>query len=195
MNGRARYSLATEWLIAAPVERVFDALAEPRAWPQWWRYVKSVQSVAPGDANGVGAVWRYTWSSRLPYRLAFDMTTTAAHRPDRIEGSASGELTGVGRWRLSELPSALRASGPIRAWGGPARSWREGDASRVRYDWIVTTTKRWMQVWSPLLAPLFAWNHDQVMAAGARGLASHLGVPLLAYHRLRHDEDRACTTC
>lgn len=173
MNGRAHYALATEWLIAAPVDRVFDALAEPQRWPQWWRYVKSVESIAAGDADGIGAVWRYTWSSRLPYRLAFDMTTTDAHRPDRIEGRASGELTGVGRWHLA----------------------REGDVTRVRYDWIVTTTKRWMKSLSPLLAPLFAWNHDQVMAAGARGLASHLGVPLLAYHRLRHDEDRACTIC
>ena len=195
MNGRAHYALATEWLIAAPVDRVFDALAQPQRWPQWWRYVKSVESIAAGDANGIGAVWRYTWSSRLPYRLAFDMTTTAAQRPERIEGIASGELTGVGRWRLSELPSAPRAPGLIRAREGPQRSWHEDDVTRVRYDWIVTTTKRWMKLLSPLLALLFAWNHDQVMAAGARGLASHLGVPLLAYHRLRHDEDRACTTC
>ena len=31
------------------------------------------------------------------------------------------------------------------------------------------------------LAPVFAWNHDQVMAAGGRGIARHLGVRLLAY--------------
>jgi len=173
MNDLARYSLSTVWLIGAQVERVFDALATPEAWPQWWRYVTFVECIAPGDGDGVGAVWRYTWSSRLPYRLTFDMTTTAAHRPHHIEGTASGELTGVGRWSLA----------------------RDGDASRVRYDWIVTITKRWMNALSPLLAPLFAWNHDQVMAAGARGLAAHLGVPLLAYHRLRHDEDHACTTC
>ena len=35
---------------------------------------------------------------------------------------------------------------------------------------------------SPLLAPVFAWNHDQVMAEGGRGLARHLGVALVAFH-------------
>jgi hypothetical protein len=43
----------------------------------------------------------------------------------------------------------------------------------------VTTGKRWMNALAPLLAPVFAWNHDQVMAEGGRGLARHLGVTLL----------------
>jgi hypothetical protein len=45
----------------------------------------------------------------------------------------------------------------------------------VRYEWRVRTTKRWMNLAAPLLAPLFAWNHDQVMCAGGRGLAEYLG--------------------
>jgi hypothetical protein len=65
----------------------------------------------------------------------------------------------------------------------------------VRYEWVVTTGKRWMTALAPLLAPVFRWNHDQVMAAGGRGLARHLGVTLLACQRLPSDEDRRCTTC
>ena len=167
-----RYALATEWVLTAPVDRIFDLLTAPQTWPTWWPYVESVERVAAGEADGIGAVWRYTWSSRLPYRLTFDMTTTVSHRPDRLEGTASGELAGVGRWRLA----------------------RERDAARVRYDWIVATTKRWMNALAPALAPVFAWNHDQVMAAGGRGLAAHLGVTLLAHRRLRH-EDLRCTSC
>jgi len=41
--------------------------------------------------------------------------------------------------------------------------------------------KRWMNLLAPLLAPVFAWNHDQVMAEGGRGLARHLGVTLRSY--------------
>jgi len=55
-----------------------------------WRYVHSPMCVARGDAQDIGAVWRYTWSSRLPYRLTFDMMTTASQRPHRLEGVASG---------------------------------------------------------------------------------------------------------
>jgi len=169
---RARYALATEWVLTSALEPIFDALATPEAWPTWWPYVASATCIAAGDAQGIGATWRYTWSSRLPYRLTFDVTTTASQRPYRLEGRALGELSGSGRWRLS----------------------RDGDAARVRYDWIVATTKGWMTALAPLLAPLFTWNHDQVMAAGGRGLAAHLGVTLLAHRRLAHEEPE-CTTC
>jgi hypothetical protein len=171
-SGRARYALATEWVLTSALEPIFDALATPDTWPTWWRYVESATCIARGDAHGIGGIWRYTWSSRLPYRLTFDMTTTASQPPYRLEGRAAGELSGIGRWRLS----------------------RDGDAARVRYDWIVATTKGWMNRLAPLLAPVFAWNHDQVMAAGGRGLAGHLGVTLLAHRRLAYGES-PCTIC
>lgn len=169
---RSRYALTTEWVLTSALEPIFDTLTAPETWPAWWRHVESATCIARGDAQGIGAIWRYTWTSRLPYRLTFDMTTTASRRPHRLEGAASGELSGIGRWRLA----------------------RDGDASRVRYDWIVTTTKRWMNALAPLLAPAFEWNHDQVMAAGGHGLAAHLGVTLVAHRRLDYEES-PCTTC
>lgn len=156
---RPRYALTTHWLLDAPAERIFDALIEPQAWPRWWRYVESAVLLRAGDADGIGALRRYTWSSRLPYRLSFDMETTAIARPASIEGVARGELSGTGAWELR----------------GDARG------TRVQYEWRVTTGKRWMNVMAPLLAPLFEWNHDQVMAEGGRGLARHLGVTLLSH--------------
>jgi len=68
-----------------------------------------------------------------------------------------GELTGVGRWTLSD----------------------DRLTTRVRYDWEVATSRAWMNALAPLMAPMFRWNHGQVMAAGARGLARYLGVRLL----------------
>jgi len=146
------YCLTTRWRLEAPIERVWQALAAPGEWPRWWRFVESVVPLATGDANGVGALYRCTWSGRLPYRLAFDMTTTAVAKPAFIETVAQGALNGVGRWRLDEVA------------GG----------TRVEYEWRVTTGKRWMNVCAPLLAPVFRWNHDQIMAEGGRGLARHL---------------------
>ncbi|HEX6137543.1 MAG TPA: SRPBCC family protein [Casimicrobiaceae bacterium] len=151
-----RYALTTRWVLAVPLEDVWTALTTPEAWPRWWRYVQSVERLRDGDAQGIGAVRRYTWSSRLPYRLTFDMTTTAMTRPTYIEGVARGELRGVGRWRLGST----------------------GRHAHVEYEWTVTTGKRWMNALAPLLAPVFEWNHREVMAEGGRGLARHLGVPL-----------------
>ncbi len=154
-----QYALVTHWHLEAPIDRVWAALAAPQDWPKWWRYVRAVVELDPGDRNGVGAVRRYKWSSRLPYDLAFDMRTTAIEPPSYIEGRAEGDLNGVGRWRLVS----------------------DGATSRVRYEWTVIADKAWMNLLAPIMAPVFAWNHDQVMQEGGRGLARHLGVALLGF--------------
>ena len=152
-----QFALITHWHLDAPIERVWDALTRVEEWPSWWRYVRAVAELEKGDAQGVGSLRRYTWSSRLPYRLSFEMRTVAMRKPDYMEGSASGDLDGSGRWRLVA----------------------DGATTRVRYDWTVAVGKQWMQILAPLLAPVFAWNHGQVMREGGRGLARHLGVALL----------------
>jgi hypothetical protein len=166
---RGRYALRTLWVLDAPVEQIWDALVVPEEWPRWWRYVERVELLAAGDASGMGALRRYTWSSRLPYRLTFDMRTTALTRPACIEGRARGELSGTGRWSLE-----TGARGTC-----------------VQYEWTVATGKRWMNLFAPALAPIFEWNHDQVMAEGGRGLARHLGVTLLAYTGTSSGQRRA----
>jgi hypothetical protein len=51
-----RYVLATEWVLAAPIERVWEALVEAESWPRWWRYVEDVSLLTPGEADGIGGV-------------------------------------------------------------------------------------------------------------------------------------------
>ena len=150
--------MTTHWHLDAPIGRVWDALFAVDDWPQWWPYVRAVRLIRAGDATGVGAVRRYTWGSRLPYTLSFDMRSTVVEAPHRLEGEAIGELSGTGRWNLESNAAS----------------------TRVRYEWTVTTTRPWMNFLAPLLAPAFRWNHGQVMAAGGRGLARHLGTRLLA---------------
>lgn len=153
-----QYALVTHWHLTAPIDVVWDAIHEVEDWPQWWRYVRAVVELQKGDANGVGAVRRFTWTSRLPYALTFEMRAAVVERPTFMEGIALGDLSGHGRWRLSS----------------------EGATTRVRYEWTVGTTKPWMNALAPLMAPVFRWNHGQVMAEGGRGLARHLGVALLS---------------
>jgi uncharacterized protein YndB with AHSA1/START domain len=142
-----QYHFVTRWHVAAPVDDVFDAISHSEAWPSWWKGVESVTDLGGGE--GVGNRRRYVWKSALPYRLAFEVVTTRIERPHTLEGDASGELAGTGRWDLRESPS-----------GG----------TDVTYFWDVRTTRRWMNALGPLLAPAFRWNHDYVMRAGGRGL-------------------------
>jgi Polyketide cyclase / dehydrase and lipid transport len=152
-----RYSFLTTWGVEAPLERVWDAIYDTNAWPSWWPGVSEVVELVPRGPDGIGGVSRFTFRSRLPYDLSFDMRSTRVERLEVMEGVASGELAGIGRWRFFSSPGA----------------------TAVTYEWDVGTTSRWMNVLAPLGRPVFAWNHDHVMRAGARGLAELLDCRLL----------------
>jgi hypothetical protein len=157
----SQYRFLTTWLLESEREPIFEAINDSESWPKWWRGVERVVEVVPGDEDGIGQVGRYTWKSKLPYELTFEMRTTHKKRPELLEGEASGELKGIGRWRLFEQPG-------------------ESPVTAVVYEWNVSTSKRWMNAIAPLARPIFEWNHDWVMRNGADGLATLLGCRLLA---------------
>ena len=97
----------------------------------------------------MGARFAIEWRSRLPYPLEFEFTVERVERPFSMGGSAVGELSGRGVWRLFE----------------------EAGVTAVVYDWQVATTKRWMNLLSPIARPVFEYNHDVVMRWGGEGLA------------------------
>ena len=51
--------------------------------------MERVVELLPAGNNGTGRVARYTWKSKLPYELEFDMRTTRIERPHALEGEAS----------------------------------------------------------------------------------------------------------
>jgi hypothetical protein len=83
------------------------------------------------------------------------METTRVEPLKRIEGRASGELSGRGCWHLSH----------------------EAGLTHVRYDWHVEANKRWMRWLAPLARRLFEWNHDVLMEWGRQGLLRRVGAP------------------
>ncbi len=151
------YRFLTAWAVEAPIDRVWDVLVATERHPQWWNGVRSAVKLEPGDADGVGTLWRMQWRSALPYSLEFDSRTVRVERPHLIEIRASGELEGSGVWRLFAAPGS----------------------TAVLYSWDVETTRPWMKRLAPLARPAFAWNHAVVMRRGAHGLARELGVRLI----------------
>jgi hypothetical protein len=152
----AGYQFVTVWRVQAPLPSVWDEIYHPEHWPTWWKGVESVVELRQGDERGVGSLRRFTWKSKLPYRLSFEMETTRVEPLSLIEGVARGELDGIGCWQFS-------SDGPVTV---------------ARYDWRVETTKRWMILLEPLARPLFRWNHDVIMGWGAEGLSKRLGASL-----------------
>lgn len=155
----ASYSFLTTWCVDAPIEPVWELISASERYPEWWKGVRGVTELEPGGVNGVGALSHFEWRSKLPYSLEFDMRVTRSEPPYLLEAHASGELEGVGVWRL--YTAAI--------------------GTALVYSWDVSTTRGWMNRIAPLARPAFAWNHDYVMRQGAHGLATRLGAELVAY--------------
>lgn len=150
------FDLVSHWRIGAPVERVWAALSRPEDWPAWWPYVRSVQTLRAGAADGAGSVRRIEWATRLPYALSIEVEVVEVRRPERLRARSRGQLSGEGIWLLQGA----------------------GESTDVTYVWRVRVERPWMRWLAPLLAPLFRWNHHAVMRSGGIGLARHLEAPL-----------------
>jgi uncharacterized protein YndB with AHSA1/START domain len=151
------YSFRMVWQFAAPIEKVWETINHPEEWPRWWQNCKNVERLAEGDAAGVGAVRRFSMQTQLPYRLQFVITSTRSEAPRLLEGSVAGNLEGTLRWELSE----------------------DASITTVRYFWDVAPTKAWMAALSPLLKPVFVWNHRAMMKNGGQALSRLMGAALV----------------
>jgi uncharacterized membrane protein YagU involved in acid resistance len=151
------YRFVTFWHIEAPLHDVYEAVYQSLRWPEWWRGAERVEQLSSGDADGIGSVLRYTWKSRLPYRLVFDACTIRIEPLAALEATTSGDLEGSGRWIFSH----------------------ERNITTVRYEWQVHTTPRWMNLLAPAARSVFAKNHHALMQRGAEGLARLLDARLV----------------
>jgi uncharacterized protein YndB with AHSA1/START domain len=95
------YQFVSTWRFQAPVEKVWEEIFHTERWPSWWRYVRRVDQLDPGDDSGVGRGQHLVFTTRLPYRLGFDIRVRRAEPPSVLEADATGELEGVGRWTLT----------------------------------------------------------------------------------------------
>ncbi|KAA0011827.1 polyketide cyclase [Billgrantia pellis] len=162
------FRLDTRWLLEAPTEVVFGALADSLRWPEWWHGLTEVCQHRAGDEYGIGRTQRFVWRSPLGYRLCFDIRIVRVERPCLIEGVASGDVAGIGRWQLRE----------------------EGSSTCVHYHWQVHTVSPWMSLVSRMARPLIVWNHRILMRRGAKGLARYLDCPLIDHRHERESRFR-----
>lgn len=142
----AEYVFVDEWDVDAPVEAVFEALADARTYPEWWRPVYlTVEADGPPD---VGRVSHQHFKGRLPYRLRTASKIVAIERPSSFEIEVEGDLSGHGVWTLT--PS--------------------DDRTHVHFDWRVNADRRLLRYLTPVLRPLFRWNHSWAISRAAEGL-------------------------
>jgi uncharacterized protein YndB with AHSA1/START domain len=140
------YVFIDEWDVAAPPEAVFAAISDATTYPLWWRPVY-LDVKADGPVR-VGAESRQHFKGRLPYHLHTSSVIAEMDPPRTITSDVIGDLRGRGTWTLT--PS--------------------GRGTHVRFDWQVHADRKLLRVLTPVLRPLFRWNHNWAIKAAMRGL-------------------------
>jgi quercetin dioxygenase-like cupin family protein/uncharacterized protein YndB with AHSA1/START domain len=140
------YVFVDEWDVAAPPEAVFSALADARTYPVWWRPVYiDVESDGPAE---LGKESRQHFKGRLPYHLNTRSVITQLNPPRTITAEVDGDLRGTGTWTLTPIATG----------------------THVRFDWQVHADRRLLRMLTPLLRPMFRWNHNWAIARAMEGL-------------------------
>lgn len=150
---RNEFSLSSVWRVEGTVDEVAAILTDALHLPDWWGEVYlGIKIITPGDDTGIGRQVEVHSKGRLPYELRWTATLVESDAPARWRIAASGDLTGWGEWRLTP----------------------KGRVVEALYEWHVTADKPILRLLSPLLAPVFAWNHRWAMAKGEAGLRGEL---------------------
>ena len=142
----AEYAFLDEWTVDAPIDAVFDAIADARTYPDWWRPVY-IAAEADGPP-ALGRLSRQHFKGRLPYTLRITSKVTRLERPTEVEVDVEGDLSGHGHWTLTETDGRVH----------------------VRFDWRVNADRALLRVLTPVLRPLFRWNHNWAIARAIDGL-------------------------
>jgi uncharacterized protein YndB with AHSA1/START domain len=142
----AEYVFIDEWEVDAPAEAVFEALADTRTYPEWWRpvYLKVEADCGPR----VGCVSRQEFKGRLPYHLKTTSEIVRLDPPREFEVKVVGDLTGRGVWTLTP---------------------RDGRV-HIRFDWRVLADRALLRYLTPVLRPLFRFNHNWSIERAREGL-------------------------
>jgi hypothetical protein len=148
------YHFEDHWHVPYPCEIVWDLLSRSSDYPLWWGDVYLSATPLNGDAEPrIGSRVAVVAKGKLPYKLRFTIETTKLQRPALIEFAATGDFrTDASRWILRP----------------------NGSGTDVTLDWNPIVEKPIIKLLSPLLKPLFRWNHDWTMKIGQQRIVSHL---------------------
>jgi hypothetical protein len=143
------YQFLTEWRVAAPRPLIYDILRAGKEYPRWWPDVYLNAELTPsGRADGLGDRVALHTKGWLPYTLRWTAISESFDEPRRIEIRAEGDFVGRGIWQLEE----------------------DGAETYITFDWRLRADKPLLRWLSPVLKPLFKWNHRWAMATGLKRL-------------------------
>ena len=145
------YAFESNWQVQAPLQEVVETLFDWKAWMKWWPGLESAK-VNRASEKIVGSEISCVWRSAIGYRLKTTIEITDYRASKFLAFNSTGDLVGEGSWLFAAKPLL----------------------TEIIITWEVITTKSWMNVLSPFLKPLFAYNHRKLMRQGERGLNRYM---------------------
>ncbi len=140
------YVFVDEWDVEAPQEAVFAALADSRTYPDWW---KPVYIEVEGDCEpAIGCTTKQHFKGRLPYTLRTTSEIVAFEPPNSFSVRVVGDLTGSGTWTLTPQDGRVH----------------------IRFDWTVFADRPLLRILTPVLRPIFRYNHNWSVKRAIEGL-------------------------
>jgi uncharacterized protein YndB with AHSA1/START domain len=146
-EGPGAYLFVDQWVVEAPIEPVFAALADATTYPRWWRPV--YLDVEVDGPLAVGQVSRQHFKGRFPYHLRSTSRIVRLDPPQLVAAEVEGDLRGEGVWTLTA---------------------RGEETTHVRFDWTVYADRPLLRVLTPVLRPAFRWNHNWAIQRAMAGL-------------------------
>ena len=155
------YDLRSSWHLPATPDEVWAIIADVNmSWPNWWprcSFAGPLERKQP-ESNSQEDVLKATtahlnFKAALGYTLTITIHPSKVRSPSEIDFDAGGHLAGTGRVTLT--PGA-------------------GQRTRMDIEWRVRPTQRWMNILSPIVAPVFKAAHAHMMRQGENGLVQAL---------------------
>jgi Polyketide cyclase / dehydrase and lipid transport. len=143
----AEYRFVDRWSVQAPLTDVYEVVGNTLGYPTWWGDVfVSVE----GDEGPPRPGRQATIVSRgfLPYRLRWQAQIVEANAPHGFSFTMTGDFVGGGSWTFVESVAGVDAT----------------------FDFRPRVEKAGVKQLTPVLRPVFRWNHSWAMKRGERGL-------------------------
>jgi Polyketide cyclase / dehydrase and lipid transport len=148
------YRFVDRWDVRAPVEEAYAVIGDTLGYPTWWGDVfVSVEGDGgpPRRGRHVAIVSR----GFLPYLLRWEAEILEADERRSFSFAMKGDFVGTGSWSFEP----------------------NGGGTNAVFDFRPRVEKAGVKQLSPLLKPLFRWNHGWAMTRGERGVNALVARP------------------
>lgn len=133
-----------------PPAMVWSSIEDVDRFPTWWGWLGHFHVV--GDGLQPGSVLEGTVTPPLPYRMHVRVTLDRCTRPERIDATVRGDLTGHALLELAAVDAG----------------------SEVAVAWTIEMRQRAMRAVARVAHPLLRWGHDRVVESTVAGFRQHL---------------------